>query len=729
VPVAPLAALTGWSIRRPVVVVITWIALVAGCFAAGSGLFERLVSDVGVVSGSESGRGQEQIRRAGPEPVELTCVVTPRTPGDPAAPEQIRAAIADLRRMPTVAQVTDPIRSAGGGDVRLLRVELYPGAGSGPAATVVAQRLRQIPASTVVVAGGPLTEHEFNTQAQTDVQRAELISAPVVLLLLLLVFGGVVAAGLPLLVAVVGAGGSLGVLYAFSLVSDVSVYAVQVATMLSVGLAVDYGLLTVSRFRQERAAGPDVAAALARTGVTAGHTVVFSGLTVAAALAGLVVFPDPFLRSMGMAGVAVVGVVVAASVTLLPALLALVGHRISPAPPAAPGAGVFARIARAVQRRPLLTALAAAGVMVTLALPAAELRLGQGDARSLPAGTQTRQLHDAIAAHYPELDRPAPIMIAATTPPGSPQLAQFSADLAAIPQVAAVRTRTVAALTEWRVDLIPGTDGDAAARAVTSARAVRAPIAVAVTGAAASLVDYRAMLAERLPWALGLVAFGTLILLFAFTGSVLLPVKAVLTNLLSIGAALGAVVWVFQQGHLAGWLGTERLDSTHLSVPVLVGAIAFGLSVDYEVFLLSRIRESHLAGAGDRQAVADGLQQTGRIITSAALLLGVVFAGFLAAGFVPVKAIGLGLVLAVGLDATVVRLLLVPATMTLFGRYNWWAPGPLRLVHARGEARGTDGGAAGPAADAGRAAAATIRIDTPAGRRQRDVTAGERTSG
>jgi RND superfamily putative drug exporter len=198
------------------------------------------------------------------------------------------------------------------------------------------------------------------------------------------------------------------------------------------------------------------------------------------------------------------------------------------------------------------------------------------------------------------------------------------------------------------------------------------------------LVDYEAMLTARLPWAVGVVALGTLVLLFLFTGSVLLPVKAVATNLLSIGAALGAVVWVFQQGHLASWFGTSRLSATHLSVPVLVGAIAFGLSVDYEVFLLSRIREHWLADGGTTEhAVAEGLQHTGRVITSAALLLGVVFAGFLVAGFVPVKAIGLGLVLAVGLDATVVRLVLVPATMTVLGRYNWWAPGPLRRLHAR----------------------------------------------
>jgi RND superfamily putative drug exporter len=547
----------------------------------------------------------------------------------------------------------------------------------------VADRLRRIDVAQVPVAGGPLTDNEFNAQAQSDVQRAELLTTPIVLLLLLLIFGGLRAAGLPLLIAVVGVGGTFAILYGFSLVGDVSVYAIQVATMLSVGLAVDYGLLTVSRFREERAAGLPVTDAVARTGVTAGHTVVYSGLTVAAVLAGLLVFPDPFLRSMGLAGVAVVAVVVAAAVTLLPALLALAGHRISPATVRPGQTGGFARIARAVQRRPLITALAAAAVMLVLAVPVGQLRLGQVDARLLPESTQTRQLYDAIATHYPELNRPAPVVVVAAVPADDPGLATLRERVGALALVSAVETVPAGPVTVLRVYLDQPAHTAAAQDAVAAIRAIPAPFEIAVTGDAAMLGDYRAMLGDRLPYAVLVIALGTLLLLFWFTGSVLLPVKAVLTNLLSIGAALGAVVWVFQQGHLAGWLGTQRLDSTHLSVPVLVGAIAFGLSVDYEVFLLSRIRERWLAGAGNDAAVAQGLQHTGRIITSAALLLCVVFAGFLVAGFVPIKAIGLGLVLAVALDATIVRLLLVPATMTLLGRYNWWAPRPLRRMHDR----------------------------------------------
>jgi RND superfamily putative drug exporter len=712
-----LAAVARASHRHPLLVITAWLVLVAGCFAVGLGVFTRLEPDVGAVPGSESDRAYALLREAGPQPVVLTAIVTSRSTVDGRSTSDLRlreaitAAVADLRGMPGVAEVTEPLPSTATGGAVLVRISLLPDYAIVDTADAVAERLRRIdvgeviarqpgasqrseertgPRLSVIVAGGPLTENEFNAQAQSDVQRAELLTTPIVLLLLVLIFGGLRAAGLPLVVAVVGVGGTFAILYGFSVIGDVSVYAIQVATMLSVGLAVDYGLLTVSRFREERAAGLPVAEAVVRAGATAGHTVVYSGLTVAAVLAGLLVFPDSFLRSMGLAGVAVVAVVVAAAVTLLPALLAVVGHRITPAKPRQRHAAGFARIARAVQRRPAFSALVAAGAMLLLAVPVADLRLGQIDARLLPQTTQTRQLHDAIATHYPELYQPSPLLVVADAAQNTPGVALLRDRIEELSHITSVETVPAGSRTLLRAALDePGHTG-AAQDAVAAIRAMDAPFEVAVGGDAALLHDYQEMLADRLPYAVLVIVVGTLLLLFWYTGSVLLPVKAVLTNLLSIGAALGAVVWVFQQGHLASWLGTEGLDATHLSVPVLVGAIAFGLSVDYEVFLLSRIRERWLAGAANDAAVAQGLQRTGRVITSAALLLCVVFAGFLVAGFVPVKAIGLGLVLAVALDATVVRLVLVPATMTMLGRYNWWparSPGPIRAedsaVHNR----------------------------------------------
>ena len=616
-----LAALTRWSIRRPVLVVVLWLAAVAGSFTVGIGVFDRLVSDVGVVPGSESDRGYTLIGQAGPEPITLTAIVHGRPSSDPAVRTAVDAAVTDLRTIPGVVAVADPVPSTATGNAVLLRVQVQPGRGADLAAQAVAQRLRRIETgidtATVTVAGGPLTADEFNAQAQSDVERAELFTTPIVLLLLLLVFGGLFAAGLPLIIAVAGVGGTFGILYAFSLVGDVSVYAIQVATMLSVGLAVDYGLLMVSRFKEERAVDPDVRGAVARTAATAGRTVVYSGLTVATVLAGLLVFPEPFLRSMGLAGVGVVVVVVAAALTLLPALLSLVGHRITPAKPA-PASGVFARLARALQRRPLLTLLAAAAVMAVLTLPVLDLRLAQVDARLLPTATQTRQLYDATATHFPELARPNPIVIAIAAPSDSSGVTALRGQIAAVPHVTGVQVARTGPVTVLRAGIDQPAHSAAARRAVEAIRAINTPFEVAVTGDTALLIDYQATIIDHLPWAVAIIALGTLILLFLFTGSILLPVKAVATNLLSIGAALGAVVWVFQQGHLASWFGTTRLDATHVSVPVLVAAIAFGLSVDYEVFLLSRIRERWLATGDSDHAVAEGLQRTGRIITSAA---------------------------------------------------------------------------------------------------------------
>jgi RND superfamily putative drug exporter len=677
-----LGSTARFTIRRPVVVILIWVAVLIGGFGVGGGVFERLVGDVGTVPGSESEIARQRLADAA-EPVRLTAVVHGAPATDPALRDSVAAAIADVRGIPGVAAVSDPLPSAATGNALLITVDLAPGSDAGTAAHSAAERLRRIEAPQVAVAGGPISDDEFNQQAQQDVTRAEALSLPVVLVLLLFVFGGLVAAGLPLLVAVVGIGATFGVLYGFSLVSDVSVYAIQVTTMLAVGLAVDYALLMVNRFREERVATPDVPTAVARAVVSAGRTVLFAGLTVAVALCGLLVFLDPFLRSMGFAGAAVVALDMLAALTLLPALLVLLGRRIPPAAPRT-GDGVFGAAARTVQRRPLVTLVAVVGLLATLAVPAFDLRLGYGDPRLLPASTETRRMWEALTTHYPEHTGPDAIVVVASAAADDPELARLRDRVAAVPGVTRVEVAPVApALTVLRAAPEQPPASPAAAEAVAQIRALSAPFEVAVTGQAAQLVDYRAMLAERLPWAALVVTLATLVLLFALTGSVLLPVKAVLTNVLSLGAALGAVVWVFQEGHLAGLFGTVRLDTTNLTVPVLVAAIAFGLSVDYEVFLLSRIRERWRAGADPQRAVAEGLQRTGRIVTSAALLLLVVFAGFLIGGFAPIKAIGLGLVLAVALDATVVRMLLVPATMTLLGRHNWAAPAVLRRLHAR----------------------------------------------
>ena len=314
---------------------------------------------------------------------------------------------------------------------------------TGNAATV-AERLRAVDPARVTVTGGPLTDVEFSTQAQSDVQRAELFTLPVVLILLVVVFGGLLAGAMPLLVAVAGIGGTFGLLYALSFATDISVYAIQVATMLSVGLAVDYGLLLISRFRTERASTDDVAAALAAAVDKAGRTIAVTGLTVAASLLGLAVFPDAFLRSMGLAGTGVVLINMLAVLTLLPAVLALVGRRIRPAATRT-GDGVFGRLAVAVQRRPVLTTVLTAAGLLALAVPAAHMRLGNSDARALPSSTQTRQQHDQLAAHYPALVGPDDILAVVRSPAAAASTLQFADRVRAVPGVVAVQVEPVSA--------------------------------------------------------------------------------------------------------------------------------------------------------------------------------------------------------------------------------------------------------------------------------------------
>ncbi|MEV4134811.1 MMPL family transporter [Dactylosporangium sp. NPDC049742] len=641
--------LTALALRRPVMVIVFWVAVVAVGFGVGGGVFMKLTAQVATVPGSETERALKlRDEAAGPQPAQLTVVATGGV--------DLTAALADVRGFDGVSQVGAPLPAADG-QATLLQVTVKDAV----VAQKVADRLRT---TGVTVTGGMLTDAEFGGQAQSDVQRAELYTMPIVLVLLVVVFGGLLAGAMPLLVALAGIGGTFGLLYALSFGTDISVYAIQVATMLSVGLAVDYGLLLISRFRTERANTGDVKEALAAAVDKAGRTIAVTGLTVAASLLGLAVFPDAFLRSMGLAGTGVVLVNMVAVLTLLPAVLALVGRRVKPAKPRT-GDGVFGRIAVAVQRRPLLTTVVTAAGLLALAVPALDMRLGNSDARALPASTQTRQQYDQLAAHFPELVGPDDIVAVVRASATDPATLQFAERVRAVPGVTKVEVEPLsAAVALVRAAPAHRPETSQGRATVNAVRDVPAPFEVLVTGAAAQLVDYRGMLAGYGPIAALVVVAATIALLAAFTRSVLLPLKAVVTSVLSIGAALGVVTLVFQE---RGDLG--MID---LTVPVLVAAIAFGLSVDYEVFLLARIREHRLTGADSRRSVAVGLQETGRIVTSAALLLVVVFAGFLVGGFAPIREIGLGLVVAIVLDATVVRMLLVPATMTLLGKAAWW---------------------------------------------------------
>ncbi|MGW5417732.1 MMPL family transporter [Actinomadura geliboluensis] len=680
---------SGAARRHPVIVIVLWLAVTAVAFTAGNGVFTRLTTTVGTTPGSQSDRTAARLDRAGLNPPSLTAVVSGRPAGDPGFRRSVQRALTEIRGHPEVTGVEDPFgerapKARSGASV-LIGVGLAPGTPKRVEHRISA-RLKRIDAPRVVVAGDALTDAEFTEQAQADTRKAEIIAAPLLLVLLLLVFSALLAAALPLVIAVIGVSCTFGVLLVMSLVTDVSVSAIQVTTMLSIGLAVDYSLLFVQRYREERAGGGDAGAALEGSCLSAGRTIVFSGLTVSVSLLGMLLFKDPFLRSLGVAGASVVLIDMLAAVTLLPALLALVGHRVKPAKAKPRHGRVLAAVARTVQRAPLPTLLAVGAAFAVMAAPVFGMRLVTADPHSLPASTQTRQLQDAIAADFPAAAKPAAITVVTSLPPNDPALAALGGRIAEVPGVAAVRPGpSRGGLTV--VNAIPeqATNSARTRHAVEAIRAMDDPRIQGVTGDAARLADYRDALAERAPIAAGAVMLVTFLLLFAFTGSVLLPFKAVLTNVLSVGAALGIVVWVFQDGHFVSAFGLPQLAGIDLTVPVITAAIAFGLSTDYEVFLLSRAREAWLDGGDPRRAVAAGLRRSGRVILAAALLIGVAFAGFLPAGFAPVKEIGLGLLLAIALDALAMRMLLVPAAMTLLGRAAWWAPGPLRRLHRRVE--------------------------------------------
>ena len=682
-----LSTLARTATRRPLTVIALWVLFLLLGFGLGTGVFGRLSDNVPEVPGTESEAAAEYLDRVDPSGDSITAVVEGTAVTDPALRAQVERAVADVREIAGVAAVPDPYTTPGlaaeDGRALLIPVALKGGLGDDAEERAVndaADRIKEIDAPEVHVSGGPLLGLQIGEKAQEDVRNAELISLPVVLALLLVVFGGLRSAALPLVIAVSGIAGAFLALFLFSSVTDISVYAIQVTTMLGLGLAVDYALLMLVRFREERRRTEDVVEAVHRTVAAAGRTVLFSGLTVAVSLTGLLVFPSVFLRSMGLAVAAVVVVDMLAAVTLLPALLTRFGGKIPPAKdrPEDEEGRAFARLARFSARNRIAVLAVIVPALLVLALPVTGMRINLGDAQQLPSSTEARQLYDTVGAHFPPGTGVATVTV--VLKPGT--------DAATAERIRALSPRAESrelpnGTTVMELPPSGSVDGDAATGLVERVRDLRGTAPVEVTGPAARLVDFRAMLADRAPWSALTVLAGIFVLLFAFTGSVLIPLRTIATTLLSLGAALGAVVWVFQDGHLAGLLGAEGLGSLSLTAPPLIIAIAFGLAMDYELFILARMREARRAGEDDREAVVTGLRRSGRVVTCAALLLAVVFGAFMTGGFSPILQIGLGLTLAVLIDATVVRMLLVPATMALLGRRAWWAPRPLRRVHDR----------------------------------------------
>jgi putative drug exporter of the RND superfamily len=689
------ASLGRFVYRRRVPVVLAWVLVLGVGLGVGGEVFGRLGTGSGLRDDAESVVVSDVLARVSGAGTEITGLLDGRSADDPAFRAEVADAVKDLEAILGVGRVTGPW--AAGREVPglvaedrravLVRIELenrLDGAVYDRAVERVGERLRAVDAARVLVGGEATAREEFQDRARDDLERGETLALPVMLVLLFLVFRGVVAALTPLLVAVVAVAGALLILLGVSHVADISAYSVNVVTMLGLGLAVDYSLLVISRFREERAAGLELPAAIERTLATAGRTVAFSGLTVAAALCGLLAFAEPFLRSLAWGGIGVVLVAMVAAVTLAPALLGLWGRRIRPGRAAATDRGLFFRLSRVVQRAAPAIVVLVAALLVLLAVPFRQARLENSGLESLPSSSASRQLFETVDARFPG-GGTDPVVVVVESVPDSPVVADYLRRVGQLPGVARVEPRPGTPPQITVLDVTPrGTsEGPEATRLVERIRDLERPVAAGVTGPAAFLVDYRDSLAGRLPYALGLIGLATFVLLFLMTGSVVVPVKAIVMNVLSLGASFGALVWVFQEGHLSGLLGFDPPGMVDITVPVLIFVFAFGLSMDYEVFLLSRIKEAWDQTGDNDRAVALGLQRTGRIVTSAAALIVIVFLGFAAGELLTIKEVGLGMAIAVVLDATVVRMLLVPATMKLMGRWNWWAPPALRRLHDR----------------------------------------------
>jgi len=569
------------------------------------------------------------------------------------------------------------------------------------------------------VGGNVPTLEAINKQVTSDIGRAEGFSLPVLLVVMAVIFGSLAAASLPLAIGGVGILGSFTALRVLTMFTSVSIYSVQITTILGLGLGIDYGLFLVSRFREELHHQGSTEEALARTVATAGRTVLVSGITVATALASLMLFPVTFLRSMGYGGVATVLVDVLAALTVMPALLAVLGPRVNAlrirrtvrrAPavwPASAGtggsggssprvgrehAGGWYRLASSVMRRPLVYAIPIVAVLLVLGSPFLRITWGGVDATDLPASAPSRVVAEALNRDFPGnptapiesvVQFPGPV---ARSPARISELTGYVSRLSHVPGVEGARLAGVRGDIA-RVDLGygPGTYTPQARAIVTQVRDVTAPPGARayVGGQTAGLVDELSSLGQVLPWMGLVVALATIAALFLAFGSVVLPLKAIVMNVLSLSAMYGVVVWIFQQGHLSGLLQFTSNGTIDPTMPILMFALMFGLSMDYEVFLLSRVRERYDQTGDTREAVASGLQRTGGLITSLALLLIIVVGAFSASGITFIKLLGVGMIVALAVDATIVRVMLVPAVMRLLGSANWWAPRPLRRLYAR----------------------------------------------
>jgi RND superfamily putative drug exporter len=714
-----------------------WLVVVAAGLVLGGQVFDRLTTTDSLRPDAESQLADRRVDQLQPEGPVVVAVVGGRDVFDPALVDDITAVTAELRGMDGVAEVEDLYGAPGGrvgADNRssLIRVELERGLPDDRREQVedaVAAALHRIDAPEVLVGGEKLAERAFAEQAIADAALGESVAIIVLLIVLVLILGGFVAGAIPLAAALSTVSVTLLGLFGLTTLTGVSEFTVNVVTLLGIGLAVDYALLMIARFREERDIDPDtpVADLVARTTATAGRTVLISGLGVAAAMVGLYAFAEPLLAAMALGGAVAVLLATLAGLTAVPALIALAHRRIpgardstrvlafrravaaalprragaaSPSRRAEPRPGLLARLAAFAQGRPAPVALAVAAGLFALSLPFVfAVNLENSDARALPASAEARRLQEAVQRDFSG-GQADPIVVVVDADPAGVPVRDFMNALNTLDGVLRMQPRPDIAGPAAIIDVTPQgkTAGRTSRDVVRAIRALDPPFPVLVGGAAAELVDYRDSVARRLPIALLVIVLSTTVLLFVLTGSLVMPVKALLMNALTLLATLGVLVVVFQWGIGDALLGFDSWGAIDVTTPVLLFVFVFGLSMDYEVFLLARIKEEwdgrditrrrtpRRTLAGDRaddRAVRAGIEKSGPVVSAAALCIGVVFLGFLLGDLIAVKEIGLAMAVALLLDVTVVRGLLLPALMKLLGEWNWWAPAPLRRLHER----------------------------------------------
>ena len=740
-----LARFAGFLYRRRIVALSVTVAVVIGATIFGLGLFGSLSNTSLEVENSESSQAtqllQSKLGDSGTDVIILlrsdTLPVT-----DAIFTQAATALLSQLNARPEVASLTsyystqspDLISHDGHETFALLRLKGQDITTKQDEYTnlkpLLTSQTLQVEIGGIIPVNVALTE-----QATHDLQQAETFTLPILLLLLLLVFGGIIAASLPLFIGILTILTTLAVLRGLTTVTAISIYSINVVTMLGLGLAIDYSLFILSRFREELSRNQqDVRTALERTMATAGRTVIFSALTVSTSLLGLLLFPLSLMRSVGLGAISAILMAMLLSMTFLPILLALLGPRVDmlslrrfirsrrtvrASTNAGEQQGVWYRLSELIMRRPIPVALILVITLSALVVPFFHIKLATTDINLLPPEQETRVVSQRLSQDFAHQGN-AQFTIAVITP-GNALLPENLASLdsyvksvqavsgvaqvqslvnvspnfnlsayqrlyphpALSPQLAQIATRLAKGdLTEITVAIQPADHTDQATTLVKQIRALQAPggLTPLLTGTTPIESDLLARINATLAEALLVIFASIFVLLFLMTGSLIMPLKAVILNMLSLSATFGGLVWIFQDGHLQDLLHFQSLGSIDATQPIIVFAIAFGLSMDYEVFVLSRIKERFDDTGNNRLAVSSGIQSTGWLITSAALLMAIVLGGFGLAKTISLQEIGIGLAIAVIMDATLIRMLLLPATMRLLGTFNWWAPVPLRWL-------------------------------------------------